>query len=739
MSDLLLGIDVGGTFTDVVLADADGLFVESSKTLTTVTEPADGCLEGVEKVLAASGRRAGDVIRVVHATTLATNLLLERKGSEVAYVTTRGFADIPRIGRELRTRESVYDLFYEKPLLPVDRELCFGLSERVGARGEVLAALEEAELTQLGCALEGSRAKAVALCLLNSYANPRHEQQAASWLRDRFPDLYVAVSTEVSPVMREYDRAATTIISAYVGPVVGAYFDRLAARLRSRGMQPMLEIMRADGGIIDVQEAVRRAVLCLESGPAAGVTAAGFISAECFGGRDLIAFDMGGTTAKAGLVRSGRPLLSNELHVGGALSSAARNASSFPLKVASIDLSEVGSGGGSIAWVDEGGLLRVGPSSAGASPGPACYGRGGSEPTVTDADLVLGYIDPAASLGDGSPVSLELAGAAIRAKIATPLGLDVLTAARGIHDISNAMMAGAIRNVTVERGIDPRDFVLCGSGGAGPVHVVQLAAEFGIGTIIVPSLAGVLSSLGMLTSDRSYEVARSHPLAVSAAKASEVESIFDQLRVQALEEYGLDDASVATRPWRSVDARFRHQTQEITVALDEGGADSFEPDRIAERFFSTYEELFGVRRREPVELVNFRLRLAVETRKPVLVSVASGATASEQSGVRDVYSPEDGVLRPTPVYRRSGLAVGDPVSGPTVVSDGQTSLVVPPRYQVQVDRWHNLVVEVQRDSRMYDQAEGAASRGSVESGGPVRVPPLSELLRAPSTSRREGF
>lgn len=719
--DFALAIDVGGTFTDVILASADGSLTESLKTPTTEQDPVVGCMAGIQRLVTRTGVAPEQVKRVVHATTLATNLVLSRTGRPVAYVTTRGFGDVPRIGREARIGLAAYDLFYEKPLLPVAADQVFEVDERIDAHGAVVRELQEPAIEQL-CEQVGSAAPAaVAICLLNSYAAPEHERRIAAALRAAFPELQIAVSSEICPEFREYDRASTTIISAYIAPVLARYLDRLERELTHFGIGVPLNVMQSSGGIVSAKTAVGRAVSCLESGPAAGVIAAAYVGSLYGKQVDVISFDMGGTTVKAGLARAGVPAVTTEFRAGADVSSGSRaGGGGFPIKLPAVDLAEIGAGGGSIAWVDEGGLLRVGPQSAGADPGPACYGGGGVEPTTTDADLVLGYLRPGASFEGGIELSLERAVQAIEDRVAKPLGIDVMTAASGIHDIANAAMAAAVRLITVERGIDPRGFLVCGFGGAGPVHVAHIAAQFGIARIVIPRMAGVLSAVGLLASNESRDYVRAQLLDEHEADEQQVLAAFIELEREArgdddLASGGGDDVELE----RFVDVRFRHQSHDLVIPLPERA----DGRTIAAAFRRAYAERFAVERYEPAQLVCFRLRVVRRTEGAGVGGAFASSPANAQPTTRDVYSPEDGSLVPTPVHQRAQLAVGQVLDGPAVIEEEQTTVVVPRGYAAQLDGIGNLLLQAP------DQPDATASfEGQPTQTRTVRIATLEELL-----------
>src|SRR3954447_358545 len=515
----VLGADVGGTFTDLVLTGGAGA-VHTAKVPTTPADPIEGIVRGVTEVLDDAGVEAAGVTRFVHGTTLATNVILQRTGAPVALVTTEGFADLLRLGRAAGVEEDRYDLHFPPAPPPVDPRLTFEVRERIDASGAVLVPLSDPAVEKVVAQVAAEAPAGVAVCLLHAYARPDHELAVARALRDALPGAFVASSSDVWPEMREYERAMTTVVSAIVGPVMSRYLDELGSRLGDLGVTCEVQVMDSAGDVMTATRAAALPVATVESGGAAGVLAAGLVG-RAAGVGDVISFDMGGTTAKAGIVRDGRPAITHDFQVGGKGSfGGARAGTGLPLKLPVVDLAEVGAGGGSIAAVD-GGIVRVGPRSAGADPGPASYRRGGTDPTVTDADLVLGYLDPA-KLAGGVTLSPERGRAALETHIAGPLDIDVVDAARAVHDIANAAMAAAIRVVTVQRGIDPRDFALVGFGGAGPMHVSRLADEFGITTVLVPWAAGVASAVGLVRADLGAEHRQPFPADLDALDTDEL-------------------------------------------------------------------------------------------------------------------------------------------------------------------------------------------------------------------------
>src|SRR5215470_5534883 len=493
-----IGVDIGGTFTDVVLVDEVRGQVGVVKVPTTPRDFARGVLDALVAAMASRGIAPADVAWLAHATTVVTNALLEGKGARTALITTRGMRDVLELRRSARA--SLYDLFQEAPAVLVPRHLRLEVTERVDAQGAVVTPLRIEELDDAVDFIKRHDVEAVAVCLLYAFLNDGHERQIGERLRASLPDVPVFLSSEVLPEIREFERASTTAVCAYVAPTLASYLRRLETAVTAMGL-PAPHIMGSSGGVFTVDEGLRMPAMAVESGPAAGVIAAALMGRQ-LGFPNVISFDMGGTTAKASLIEDGVVQTTAEYEVGGS-GNVRRwlHGTGHPIRVPVIDLAEVSAGGGSIAWIDPGGAMRVGPESAGAEPGPVCYGQGGTRPTVTDADLVLGYLNPHALLGGALPVDLERARAMLETTIAAPLGMSVLDAAAGIVDVVNAGMAAALRIVSVERGHDPREFTLVAFGGAGPVHAARLAQELGIPRVIVPPVPGGFSALGLVASD----------------------------------------------------------------------------------------------------------------------------------------------------------------------------------------------------------------------------------------------
>ena len=698
----VLGVDVGGTFTDVVLGTADGE-TTVAKVMTTPADPGDAVVAGVREVLDRSGVGAGEVSRLVHGTTLATNVILERRGSDIAFVTTEGFGDVLRLGREVRQEEERFDLFFRTPDPPVSRARTFEVRERVGPTGEVLVPLDPADADAVARAVAGSTAVGVAICLLHSYANPEHERRVAEACRKALPSgTYVVASSEVWPEIREYERAVTTALCASVGPVMSGYLSRLADRLAAVGITCPIEIMESSGGVMSAPLAARRPIYTIESGGAAGVIAAGFIG-RLIGASEVISFDMGGTTAKTGIVRHGRPDITHEFKLGGSRGSEGnRRGGGYPVRIPVVDLAEVGAGGGSVATVDEAGSLSVGPRSAGSVPGPAGYGLGGTEATVTDANLLLGYLR-SGELSGGVRLDPELSRVAVERHVAAPLGLDVTAAALAVHEVANAAMAAAIRVVTVQRGIDPAGFTLVGFGGAGPMHVAELAEIFGIEEVVVPHAAGVASAVGLIASDLVVDRSLTRLMETASAPADAIESVFAELEAEARSE--LPDGPVADAPARSaggsssvaselvvsrsVDVRFRGQAHQLTVTADG------DPAAIHAAFRTCYLETYGIDVDGPTELVTFRVRVVrpVEKLTPARHPEPPGGPAEARPvGARPVRFAGGAGFVPCPVFSWTALAPGSVVPGPAIIEGPDTTVVVPPNFGGRLDPWSNLIL-----------------------------------------------
>ncbi len=662
-----VGVDVGGTFTDVVLHRADGS-VAVRKLLSTPPTYDRAVVEAVGGLADGSGVR-----EVVHGTTVATNAVLERRGSRTALVTTAGFRDVLEL-RRLRIPH-MYDLFWRKPPPLVERRLRFEVNERLTADGSVLRPLDEAECRALAARLRDSGVESIAVCLLHSYVNPEHELRLGAILEEQLPGMSISLSSEILREQREYERSATTVVNAYVRPLMGSYLDRIRTGLDGIGLEGPLQIMQSSGGVMTSDDAKARPVFALESGPAAGVVAARGM-AEQLGLRNVIAFDMGGTTAKASLIEDGAIARGREYEVGGSMSAGSRliRGAGELLRIPTIDIAEVGAGGGSVAWLDPAGGLQVGPRSAGADPGPACYGRGGVEPTVTDANVLLGYMRPGAVADGQISISVEAAEVAVR-RVAEPLGLSLLEAASGIHRIANARMTRALRSVSSEKGRDPRDFALVAYGGSGPLHAAGLAEDLGVRTILVPEVAGLFSAVGLLFARPEFHEVRTCHLDLDACDPAAIGALLDEMETRLAP--ALDGREVE---WvRSADLRYGGQSWEVETPLAAGAVDRVALDELRARFEDEHERLYGVRDQpgSPVEIRAVRL-------------AALGASSAAVTFVVDGAAPPPVEMRTMQVgvvgldaSVRSRASIGaEPEPGPMLVDEYDTTVVVPPDWTI---------------------------------------------------------
>jgi N-methylhydantoinase A len=682
-----VGFDVGGTFTDFALQTDDGRLL-TGKRLTTPHDPARACVEGLEELVARAGLAFPDLAQAVHGTTLGSNIVIERKGRDVALLTTRGFRDVLIIGREKRYQ--LYDLLIEKPAPLVPRSRIREVTERIGFDGEVLRPLDEAGLraTVQGLAKEG--VTSLGVCFLHAYVNPAHERRAAEVVREEAPGIAVSLSSDVSPVIREYERTSTTVINAYVMTAIREYLLRLERALAGLGYAGRLFVMQSGGGIATAETMARFPVRMIESGPAAGALMAAAYG-RLTGYEDLVAFDMGGTTAKLSLVAGGRPQTVGEFELHRV---RLQPGSGLPMNIQAIDLVEIGAGGGSIARAEMG-VITVGPDSAGADPGPICYGLGGTAPTVTDANLVLGYLNPDYFLG--GRMRLDLAGArrGIEAAIATPLGLVVAEAAWGIHQIVTTNMELATRVVSIERGYDPRQLAFIAFGGSGPVHGCRLAQALRIPRVVLPSAAGVTSAIGLLAAEVKFDVSRSYVTRLGALDFGHLRRILDEMAAAGeavVREAGVTGALSVTR---AADLRYVGQGYELAVPVPDGEIGEGTAAGLREVFHAAYARRYGYADpRADVELVTVGVTVTGAGPEVRLPEHRPGTRSAGEARKPDrpVYFPELGGYTPCPIYDRARLPTGARIRGPAVVEEAESTTVLPPGAQAAVDRWGNLLV-----------------------------------------------
>jgi len=691
-SGFRFGFDIGGTFTDFVLVDTATGEIRTYKTLTTPKEPARAVIEGWRALVDDPAVGADAVEMAVHGTTLITNALIEREGGITGLITTRGFRDVLEMRKEMRY--DIYDLLITLPDPLVPRPLRLEVGERVDGRGNVLSPLDTTELEGVAEAFTRAGVQAVAVCFLHSYRNAAHELAAGAWLRENLPGVAVSLSCEVAPEIREFERMSTTVSNAYVQPIADDYLFAIGEQLKEEGFGRNLYLMLSSGGITTLETARRFPIRLVESGPAAGVLAAVFYG-EMVGERDLVSFDMGGTTAKMCLIKNGHPEMASTFEI--ARVHRFKRGSGLPVQVRSIELIEIGAGGGSIARIDELGLLKVGPTSAGADPGPACYGLGGTAPTVTDADLVLGYLNPQNFLGGRMGLSLEAAERAIRVAIAEPMGISVVEAAWGIHQVVNENMTAATRIHVAERGADIRRMRMIAFGGAGPVHADAIARALKMRGTIIPSSAGVTSALGFLTAPTSFELARSVVGPLSSERFRELDAVWSELEAEG--RALLAGAGVAAEDMtfiRQGDIRHAGQGHEIVLELPFPRLEGVDLDtEIRLRFYDQYESVFGhAHRHLSLEIVTCRLT-ATGPRPTLALEPEQAEPAPLETaliGVRPAYFPESGGFVDTPAYERSRLGAGSTLVGPAILEEKDSTAVVGPGASITVDRFLNLVV-----------------------------------------------
>ncbi len=671
-----IGVDIGGTFTDIVALDDEGRLA-LAKVPSTPKDLLDGIGAAVGKVLALAGAPPGDVERFIHGTTVATNAVLEKKGAVTAILTTEGFEDVLEMGRQKRSRMYDLEMDPETPSFLAPGRRRVGIRERLDARGAALVPLDEGQVRAAVQTLRAQGVQAIAVCYLFSFVNPTHERRTRELCAEIAPEISVSLSSEVDPTFREYERLCVTAFDAYLGPVVKRYLAGLADTLRGLGIRAVPLIMRSRGGIVSAALAARQPVTLFLSGPAGGVIGAGF-AAERSGVRDFVSLDMGGTSNDVAVVRSGAPLLASEGSIG-----------PYPVRTPMVDVNTIGAGGGSIAWIDAAGGLRVGPRSAGAEPGPACYGRGGDAATVTDASVVLGYLNPERFAGGALTLDVGAAEGAVGA-IGRRLGVDTITAAAGIHRVINARMADQIRLVTIKRGYDPRQFSLVVLGGAGPVHGAALAAEMGMAEVLVPEAPGVLAAFGLLAAAIEHHHARTLQAQTDVADLAAVNRCLAELdaagRARMREEgVAAGDVHVAY----TADMRYVGQAYELEVPIAAPVAAERVPDVVA-AFHAVHERVYGyARTQQTVEFVNFRAVHTYRLPRPVVrpSARASGSLDDARVGERRAYF--DGFVSAA-IYERARLPLGARLAGPAIVEQMDTTTVIPPGVTAVVDDAGNL-------------------------------------------------
>jgi N-methylhydantoinase A len=677
-----VGVDSGGTFTDVCLIDDATGRIAVWKVASTPDDPSRGIARGVREGLAQVHATAADIGYFGHGTTVATNALIQHRGAKTGLITTDGFRDLLEIGRQ--KRPELYDLQADKPPVLVPRDLRLEVPERVRHDGSVDVPLDEAAFRLAVRRLRDAGVAALAVCFLYGFLRTDHEEAARRILAEEFPAGFSCVSHDVAPEFREFERMSTTVVNAYLGPVMRGYIERLSSRLRELGVPATPHLTQSNGGVISFAQAARLPVRTVLSGPTTGVVGAQQI-AGLAGFSELITFDMGGTSTDVALLTNGQCRMAGETVVHG-----------YPIKAPMLDIHTVGAGGGSIAFIDSGGLLKVGPRSAGADPGPACYGRGSTEPTVTDANVVLGTLNPEYLLGGRMPVRRDLARDAI-ARLANRLGMDVMATAHGIVSVVTANMARAIRVISVQRGYDPRDHTLVAFGGAGPLHAARLAKELDIGRILVPRNPGILCAMGLLLTDLRTDFAITRRRVLQADVLSDVTGAFVELAARAEGWFEAEGIAAADRRiTRTVDMRYAGQNYELSVALPDGPITPATLEVLAEGFAAAHQRAYGfIAEGDPVELVTFRVEaIGLVHKAKFQPEPEIGADASPAAiGERHVWLPEAGDRLTCPVYDRERLRVGNVIAGPAIIEQMDATTLVLPAMMGRVEPYLNLILE----------------------------------------------
>jgi len=677
-----VGVDSGGTFTDLCLFEEQTGRVEVWKVPSTPDDPSRGIADGVDEGVRRVGAGLGDISYFGHGTTVATNALIQLRGVRTGLITTDGFRDLLEIGRQ--KRPDLYDMQADKPLTLVSRDLRLEVVERVRHDGSVELALDEAGLRRAAEALRDAGVDAVAICFLYAFLRPEHERRAREIVQEVLPDAFVSTSHEVAPEFREFERMSSAVVNSYLGPVMRRYIGRLGSRLAEGGLRTAPHLTQSNGGVIGFEQAARLPVRTVLSGPSTGVVAAQAL-ADAVGIPELITFDMGGTSTDVALLNGGACRLASEAVVHG-----------YPIKAPMLDIHTVGAGGGSIAFIDSGGLLKVGPRSAGADPGPVCYGRGNTEPTVTDANVVLQTLNPKHLLGGRMPVHQDLAREAI-GRLAAPLGMDLMETAQGIIAVVTANMARAIRVISVQRGYDPRDYTLVAFGGAGPLHAARLARELDIPRVLVPRNPGILCAMGLLLTDLRADFAATKLLTLAAAALPGMQDAFAELAARANAWFAAEHIDAdASRTVRTVDMRYAGQNYELPIPLPEGPIGPATLEALAAGFDAAHRRMYGfVAEGEPVQLVTFRVEAAglvpkaALPRHPQAGPDASGAIIAR----RDVWLPEAGGWTDCPVYSRDALRPGNRIPGPAVIEQMDATTIVLPGTVATVEPGANLILE----------------------------------------------
>lgn len=682
----MIGVDVGGTFTDFSLFDTANKCIAHHKRSSTPDDPSRAIMDGILQIMADKRIKPEEIVYLAHGTTVATNALIEKRGAKIALVTTRGFRDLMEIGWQ--RRPSLYDLHKQKPQSILALGQCYEVTERILHDGSVKTPLSEEETRSIARSLKNAKVQSVAVCTLFSFLNPTHERQIKKIITEEYPDVYITTSHELVPEFREYARMSTTVLNAFLGPVMKQYVQNFERTVLSAGIEVAPYVTQSNGSIISIAETIDHPIKTAVSGPSAGVIGAIHIGKQC-GADNVITFDMGGTSADVCLINNGEAQLSNDRLIEG-----------YPVRVPMIDIITIGAGGGSIASIDSGGAMKVGPISAGAVPGPACYKNGGEEPTVTDANIVLGKLNPYKILGGTMEVDRSLAERVIQNRLCSDSALSVREAARGIISVVNSNMVRAIRLISIERGYDVREFSLMAFGGAGPLHACEVAEEMGIKKVIFPPAPGTLCSLGLLMADTRFDLGRSRLMLATPDNVGELYAIFCELVEEGNRMLENEGIPVKERSFLySVDCRYLRQNYEINISIN-GVPDEVVLDAMCMAFHEQHDSLYGYRNEEtPIQMVNYRISAIGFIKKPeslVATPFAEDLRPPPPKEIRDVFfsGAVDGA--PTPIYDRGVLLPGHVMTGPVIIEQMDSTCVVPPGWEVVVDKNQNIQVNLKR-------------------------------------------
>ncbi len=693
MESYRIGVDIGGTFTDIVfLGNKGNLLIK--KVASTPEDYSKSVIKGISEGINELNINSSNISEINHGFTVATNAILEGKGEKTALITTKGFRDILEIAR-IRTPR-LYDLYYQKPTPIIERKLRFEIDERINFRGEILKELDYKSLKLITQKIQSEKIQSIAICLLHSYANSKHELEIANYLSSQIKNINLSISSQILPEMREYERTSTTAINAYIRPVVKDYLENLNNQLSKLGFKVPLTIMQSNGGLSPVTLTIDKPIFSIESGPAAGVVGA-FHLGNHIGSENLMTFDMGGTTAKASIIENGEMLLAPEYEVGGGMSVGHRllKGSGYILRVPSIDIAEVSSGGGSIAWIDKAEALQIGPQSSGANPGPACYDKGGNNPTVTDANVLLGYLNPENLLGGKFPINSSKAKKIISDNISKPLGIPDIESAWGIHILVNSNMARALRAVSSERGRDPRKFTLVAFGGGGPIHATGIAESLGISKILIPPSPGVFSAFGLLFANVEFHLVKTYFNPLDNLNRSQANRVLDQLISQGKkllisEGFKSNQQEIVIQ----LDMKYVGQTSELTITMPNKSFTNESIEQIKEIYMIEHDKTFGYKVNEPMQLVNIRIiARGISTKSRVPDKIDSPNKINNRNiNKRNVYFGKKIGWKNTSIVDRAFLKQKIK-KGPLIIEEYDSTSIVPPNWQASLDFMNNIILK----------------------------------------------